>query len=183
MQARLHVQRIGESRAAPWRGGCRRAFTLVEVLIVVVILGILAAIVMPRFSRSDDLTRTRVMAAGVRHIRELVIYHAAARDTTLSASGYPTGLDPDWFRNGTLPEHAWTGLPIIADVVSDGEDDVYPGTKTFNPATAGADNAWYNDTNGAFCVLVPPQVNDAATLQSFNDANLAQCTTLAQTTQ
>lgn len=36
----------------------RKAFTLVEILIVVVILGILAAIVVPQFTRAADEART-----------------------------------------------------------------------------------------------------------------------------
>jgi len=179
MQARLAIKVLGHppaDRRRWWRG-----FTLIEILIVVVILGILAAIVIPRFNESDDLTRTRVMAAGVRHVRALITYHAAARTTTLSSQGFPTTLEASWFRNGTLPDHTWTGEPMIVDIVSGDPNDIYPGTKSFNLATAGAVNAWYNTANGSFCALVPAQVNDADTLQLFNDANLAQCTSLSQT--
>jgi len=176
-----NTQFVGQGHAASRRGRC--GFTLIEVLIVVVILGILAAIVIPRFSDSDDLTRTRVMAAGVRHVRELVLYHAASRDTALSAQGYPITLDTNWFRNGALPQHTWSGVPIVLDVVNGNPNDIYPGTKTYNPSTAGAATAWYNNANGAFCVLIPPQANDADTLQSFNDANLSTATSLSQTTE
>lgn len=152
-------------------------------MIVIAILGILAAIMIPKFQESDDLTRTRVMAAGVRHIRQLIEYHASARDTTISAGGFPNAIDANWFRNGIMPEHTWTIAPMIVNEVTGAATDYYPATKTFNPSTAGAANAWYNRTNGAFCVLVPAQVDDAATLQIFNDANLGECTTLAQTTK
>ncbi len=36
---------------------CKRGFTLVEILIVVVILGILAAIAVPKFSNASQLAR------------------------------------------------------------------------------------------------------------------------------
>ena len=54
----------------------RRAFTLVEILIVVVILGILAAIIIPQFADASSDARTtnlRTTLANVRNQIEIFI--------------------------------------------------------------------------------------------------------------
>ena len=63
---------------SPWN---RRAFSLVEILIVVVILGILAAIVLPQFTSAADQTRENSMRQDVHRIRQqLMVYAAQHRD-------------------------------------------------------------------------------------------------------
>lgn len=47
----------------------RKAFTLVEILIVVIILGILAAIVLPRFSNASAIARASMLADDLRIMR------------------------------------------------------------------------------------------------------------------
>src|SRR3954464_13460483 len=87
----------------------RRGFTLVEILIVVIILGILAAIVIPQFSNASSdarLTNLRTTLANVRNQIEIFktqhneqapdlaamwTVMTAATDTTEYASAAPTG--------------------------------------------------------------------------------------------
>jgi general secretion pathway protein G len=165
----------------PSRHARRRAFTLVEILIVLVILGILASIVIPRFVESNQLTRESMMATTARYVRQMVQYHRQAADVDLSDAGYPAEIEAAWFRGSILPTHAWTDRPMIIDVESGGADDIYPGDKTFDPSVLGASNAWYNTTNGAFCVLVPNLASDDETLKAFNAANAAGAPNLGST--
>jgi len=53
----------------PVRNQAAKAFTLVEILIVVVILGVLAAIILPRFSNASELAREAVLADDLRMLR------------------------------------------------------------------------------------------------------------------
>ena len=55
----------------------RGAFTLVEILIVVVILGILAAIVVPQFSSAAQESRQSSMEQSIHRIRQQVEVYAA----------------------------------------------------------------------------------------------------------
>jgi general secretion pathway protein G len=71
------------------RPGTRRGFTLVEILIVVVIMGILAAVVVPQFSNATGAARENVMKDELRYLRtQIVVYRAQHRDVP---PGYPGG--------------------------------------------------------------------------------------------
>lgn len=46
-----------------------KAFTIIEIMIVVIILGIIAAVVLPRFSNASDTARASMLADNLRIIR------------------------------------------------------------------------------------------------------------------
>jgi len=65
----------------------RKAFTLVEILIVVVILGILAAIVLPRFSNASAVARASMLADDLRIFRmQVQVFKSQHQDV---GPGYP----------------------------------------------------------------------------------------------
>ena len=67
----------------------RTGFTLVEILIVVVILGILAVIVLPEFSNASATTRAVMLRDDLRLMRsQLVVFKAQHRGVS---AGYPNG--------------------------------------------------------------------------------------------
>lgn len=54
------------------RNGVKKAFTLIEILIVVVILGILAAIVIPQFTKASDDAQAGNIQTQLSTIRNMV---------------------------------------------------------------------------------------------------------------
>jgi len=160
-----------------------RAFTLIELLLVLAILGVLAAITFPMFTSSTGMARVEASASNVHQIRTLIMHHTGLHDVPLSAGGYPATIDGSWFPSGVLPNHSWTDRPMILEVVNDAIDVVFPAVKTYNPAVPADPNCWYNSTNGTFCVRVPPMADDAQTLETFNEANKVGAGDLDQTTQ
>ncbi len=67
----------------------RRAFTLVEILIVVVLLGVLAAIVIPSVARSGTTARESALASDVSLLRRFILIYKSHHLEV--APGYPNG--------------------------------------------------------------------------------------------
>lgn len=66
-----------------------KGFTLIEILIVVVILGILSSIVIPQFSNATHESREATLRDCLRYLRtQITIFKAQHRDVS---PGYPNG--------------------------------------------------------------------------------------------
>lgn len=159
------------------------AFTLIELLIIVAMLGILAAIVIPYYGESTDVARTEALATNLSHIRSQIVRYSSDSATVQSAGGYPAAIAGSWFRSGQLPDHAWSDRAMVVQTVNGPANHYLPATKTFDPMVVGAASVWYNNLNGAFCALVPAQATDGDTLALFNAVNKTQATALGQTSQ
>jgi len=123
-------------------------FTLVEILIVVVILGILAAIVVPQFTSASESARSSSMSSTLQTIRsQLELYQVQ--------------------HNGDYPTLAqmWTNLTEATDIdgATDGTDDFgpylqkAPDNPFTNGSTCAADNSedWqYTAASGAILAVV-----------------------------
>jgi len=84
----------------------RHAFTLVEILIVVVILGILAAIVVPRFAGASEQARVTAFGTSLMTYADAAEYYSAreGRYPADSSSGVvPSGMEL------YIEEDEWTG--------------------------------------------------------------------------
>ncbi len=92
----------------------RRAFTLVEILIVVVILGILAAIVVPQFSNASEEARQGAFLTNLKYFAEQCEMFAIRTGQYPSDGGsgdLPAELEPfirvEDFENGTPIGGVW----------------------------------------------------------------------------
>src|SRR5947209_19744423 len=92
----------------------RRAFTLVEIMIVVLIIGILLAIAVPNFMKARDNSRAKSCIANLQQIS--AAKEQAAMDLQLQDTDTPpqSQLSPDYINN--WPSDAVGGLYSINDM-------------------------------------------------------------------
>lgn len=150
-----------------------RAFTLVELTIVVAILGILAAIVIPKLSSATDIARSNGAMSQLTSVRkQLEVWKLNHGDT------YPTLAQ---IQAGTGDWETFTGKTTeTGDVDANGDLGPYFPTPPINPFTnsslvveAGSaliSAGWtYNETTGALKLVLPSSVNPATTELGAND--------------
>ncbi len=141
----------------------KEAFTLIEILIVVIILGILAAVVIPQFSEASSDTRASSVMADLKMIRgQVMLYKAQHADTHADSfvnqmtlytdvNGTTNASYTTTFRFGPymlrVPPNPYTGASTITTV-----------TGIATAYTAAADLSlgwWYNSDTGGFRCHVP----------------------------
>jgi len=116
----------------------KSGFTLVEILIVVIILGILAAIVIPQFTNASQDARKNSLTSQLQTMRSQVeLYKLQHLDQN------PTGLNTAGSIASTV---AWAEM-----LVKTNNDQTTTGTPNFGPYLQGAPA---NPLNGSSSVLV-----------------------------
>ena len=106
----------------PWPARRQRAFTLVEIAVVVVIIGLLAAIAVPTYRRV--VLRSKATAA----INDLRTFSTAFANFNLANSRYPNV----------------TGVPGDRAEIGNGVSEVFT-----NPSPIGGKYLWHADPSGA----------------------------------
>lgn len=143
----------------------RRGFTLVEILIVVVILGILAAIVMPQFSHAGTDARAASTASQMQTMRQqLTLYCVQHNDQwpdliagqwaqmlerTDASGSSVAALTPYGPYLQSLPKNPLNNLSLVAAAPGAGVGYVFDATTGKLWATAADPSKYYNETTGA----------------------------------
>jgi len=166
---------LGASTApgGPRRTVIRRAFTLVEILIVVVILGIMAAIVVPAFAGVTDESRKAAFITEMKIFADVAEYVSAATNGNIADSStgdVPPELAPyireDGWLDGTPIGGSWdveaneNGITLGIGVHFQGDN---PGDEFMQDVDARFDNGDLDtgafqrlaDNNRFYWVIVP----------------------------
>jgi prepilin-type N-terminal cleavage/methylation domain-containing protein len=121
--------------------GSRSAFTLVEVLIVVVIMAVLAAAIIPQFTDSTKDAKTSTAKFNIHALRgQLELYKAQH-----------TGEYPDVLSKLTVKtnaDHTTTGSPTLGKYITEIPTDSVTGSNAV--ATSAADPIVVSGTTGGW---------------------------------
>lgn len=122
-----------------------RAFTLVEVLIVVIVLGILAAVVVPQFSSASDDANVSALTTNLQTIRSQIELYRLQHNST-----YPTLASFTAQMTGKTSVSGAVGTdygPYLLKI----PPNPMTGTATVTNEAFGAGKGWYyNETTGEF---------------------------------
>ena len=123
-------------------------FTLVEILIVVVILGILAAIVIPQFTEASTEAKTSSLCTDLQTMRSQIELYKIQHNDDLPAAGVDTEADfiADMTAQTNVAGAAGTDYgPYIQKVPTNQFNDF--GTVRIDGGAPGADtHGWHFDT-------------------------------------
>ena len=129
----------------------RSAFTLVEILIVVIILGILAAIVIPQFTQASNDARTNALASDLQTVRSQIQLYKVQHLDNLPGTNISTILTSRSNQSGTIGTDA--NLYPLGPYLQAFPINAFQNSrvvKTTGSAGSGAEGWWYDAGSGVF---------------------------------
>ena len=94
-----------------------KGFTLIELVMVIVILGILSAIAIPKFVDLTGKAKVGAAKSGLGAIRSVVAIQYAKNATSGTAS-FPTAVTTSLFADGNIPENKLNNSTSVGAVTS-----------------------------------------------------------------
>ncbi len=135
----------------------RHAFTLVELLIVVIILGILAAIVVPQFSDASGNSQTSSLTANLRVMRSQIELYKVQHNST-----YPKLANfTDQMTKKTNVDGTTGGTPTLGPYIQTIPNNPFGTSNNVTAGAVGTSDWFYDENTGVF------KANDNATHAAY----------------
>jgi general secretion pathway protein G len=117
----------------------KKAFTLMELMVVIIILGLLASFVLPSLTGKSDEAKDKITCIEMKNIAQAVKMYKIDNSSYPSTSdGLNVLVEKKYFEDGKLPKDSWgnsfiytqsgDGFEIISfggDKTEGGSDDIY----------------------------------------------------------
>ena len=114
--------------------GRKSGFSLIEMVIVVVIMGVIAAIAVPRFQDGARKAGVANLIANVRELNETVEFQYQINQM----DNYPATIDPAWFVGDKIPKHPWNTMGVPNVQVLSAAGVMHPTNKVLKAGIGGA---------------------------------------------
>ena len=114
----------------------KSGFTLIELVMVIVILGILSAIAIPKFADLTTQAKISVGKGGLGAIRSAVAIEYA-KSATSGTVAFPSAITTDLFADGLIPKNALNNSTSVGAV-----------TVAPSASATSADGWWYISASG-----------------------------------
>jgi len=136
-------------------------FTLVEILIVVVILGILAAIVVPQMGNATDLAKDNALQMTIRRVRnQISVYKAEHNGNAPTLANFEDQLTTLSKIDGSTAAIGTNGYPF-GPYISRMPINSNTGTSTISAGAVGSSAWYYDESAGDF------HANDTAQTRAY----------------
>ena len=124
----LQVERAGGAMVLK---SSSRGFTLIEIVIVIAIIGILAALAVPKFQDLSGAAKVSASKAGLGSLRSTLAIRYAASATGGATASYPASLTSADFAGGDVPQNALSGNSGVAALTASVTTGNLTGTSGF----------------------------------------------------
>jgi general secretion pathway protein G len=127
-----------------------RGFTLVEILIVVIVLGILAAIVVPQFTDASTDAKLSALKTNLQIVRgQIQLYRVQHNETNPALDTFTDQMTKASKADGTTAAPGTAGFnlgPYLQSI----PNNPYTGANTVGNGAVGSSDWFYNATTGEF---------------------------------
>lgn len=152
------------------RKAMAKGFTLVEILIVVVILGILAAIVIPQFTNASESAKASSVLTQLQTLRSQIELYRNQHNNLYPTSDGAVGSAWDWSKltGKTNVDGTTTGSPQLGPYLQQNSKNGFSTDPDGVSGSAGAAVGWVWSA-GVMKASIPSAVATAQSMDTVND--------------
>ena len=131
-------------------GQNNRAFTLVEAMIIIIVIGVLATVVVPQFTRASTDTKLSTMTTNLQAVRGQIQRYKTEHDGRLpSFANFAEQITMTTDKTGNTAQPGTAGHdrgPYLRSIPK----NPYTGTATIGQGEAGTSDWHYDEKTGQF---------------------------------